>query len=130
MLLLLGGALVLLFLIFILMEPYRMERLMSHMSGNTDAEGSSYQILQAKEALLAGGIFGRSAFASNQPMSLTPHFVVHSGNSTFLAGRAATRRRTRQKNHFAQARRPCFHGTRCDTPDLPANSERCSTYQS
>lgn len=72
MLLLLGGALVLLFLIFILMEPYRMERLMSHMSGNTDAEGSSYQILQAKEALLAGGIFGRGIGSGSYKMGSLP----------------------------------------------------------
>ena len=72
MLLLLGGALVLLFFLFILMEPYRMERLMSHMSGNTDAEGSSYQILQAKEALLAGGIFGRGIGSGHYKMGNLP----------------------------------------------------------
>ena len=72
MLLLLGGALVLLFLLFIIMEPYRMERLTSHMSGNTDAEGSSYQILQAKEALLAGGLFGRGIGSGTYKMGNLP----------------------------------------------------------
>ena len=72
MLLLLGGALVLLFLLFIIMEPYRMERLTSHMSGNTDAEGSSYQILQAKEALLAGGFFGRGIGSGTYKMGNLP----------------------------------------------------------
>ena len=72
MLVLLGGALALLFLLFIIMEPYRMERLTSHMAGNTDAEGSSYQILQAKEALLAGGFFGRGIGSGTYKMGNLP----------------------------------------------------------
>ena len=72
MLVLLGGALALLFLLFIIMEPYRLERLTSHMSGNTDAEGSSYQILQAKEALLAGGFFGRGIGSGTYKMGNLP----------------------------------------------------------
>jgi cell division protein FtsW len=72
MLVLLGGAIVLLFLLFIIMEPYRLERLTSHMSGNTDAEGSSYQILQAKEALLAGGLFGRGIGSGTYKMGNLP----------------------------------------------------------
>ena len=35
-----------------------------------------------------------------------------------------------QKNHLAQASRPCFHGTRCDTPVLPLKESRFATYQS
>ena len=35
-----------------------------------------------------------------------------------------------QKNHFAQARRPCFQGTRWETPVLPLKESRFATYQS
>ena len=72
MLILLALALGFLFFLFILMEPYRLERLTSHMSGNTDAEGSSYQIRQAKEALLAGGIFGRGIGSGSYKMGTLP----------------------------------------------------------
>ena len=72
MLFLLGVGIGLLFFLFILMEPYRLSRLLSHMSGNTDAEGSSYQILKAKEALLAGGIFGRGIGSGSYKMGSLP----------------------------------------------------------
>jgi len=72
MLILMGLALGLLFFLFILMEPYRLERLTSHMSGNTDAQGSSYQISQAKEALLAGGLFGRGIGSGSYKMGTLP----------------------------------------------------------
>ena len=72
MLVLLAMALCLLFFLFVLMEPYRLERLTSHMSGNTDAEGSSYQIRQAKEALLAGGVFGRGIGSGSYKMGTLP----------------------------------------------------------
>ncbi|MBO7430031.1 MAG: cell division protein FtsW [Spirochaetia bacterium] len=72
MLILLGLALGLLFLLFILSEPYRLERLTSHMGGNTDVKGSSYQIVKAKEALLAGGIFGRGIGSGSYKMGSLP----------------------------------------------------------
>ena len=72
MLVLMGLALGLLFFLFILMEPYRLERLTSHISGNTDAQGSSYQIQQAKEALLSGGIFGRGIGSGSYKMGTLP----------------------------------------------------------
>lgn len=72
LLLLFISTLGLLFLLFIMIEPYRMERLISHLSGNTDAEGSSYQILQAKEALLAGGFFGRGIGSGSFKMGNLP----------------------------------------------------------
>ena len=36
----------------------------------------------------------------------------------------------RQKNHVAQARMPCFQGTRWETPVLPLKESRFATYQS
>lgn len=72
MLILLGLALGLLFLLSILLEPYRLVRLTSHMGGNTDAAGSSYQILQAREALISGGIFGRGIGSGSYKMGTLP----------------------------------------------------------
>lgn len=72
MLIMLGLVLGLFVFLFIIMEPYRMERLMSHMSGNTDAKGSSYQITKSKEALLAGGAFGRGIGSGSYKMGNLP----------------------------------------------------------
>lgn len=35
----------------------------------------------------------------------------------------------RQKKIFAKRRIPCFHGTRCETPDAFLNASRFATYQ-
>ena len=59
-------------LIFIMMEPYRRIRVMSHLSGNTDTLGSSYQIVQAKAALLSGGFFGRGIGSGSYKMGSLP----------------------------------------------------------
>ncbi len=59
-------------LLVLWLEPYRLERLTSHTSGNTDIEGSSYQITQAKEALMAGGTFGRGIGSGSYKMGTLP----------------------------------------------------------
>ena len=69
MLVLVGVAFMLLML---WLEPYRLERLTSHTSGNTDIEGSSYQITQAKEALRSGGVFGRGIGSGSYKMGTLP----------------------------------------------------------
>lgn len=63
---------VILLLLVLWLEPYRLERLRSHTSGNTDLEGSSYQITQAREALRAGGIFGRGIGSGSYKMGTLP----------------------------------------------------------
>ncbi len=63
---------VLFMLLVLWLEPYRLERLTSHTSGNTDTAGSSYQITKAKEALLAGGIFGRGIGSGSYKMGTLP----------------------------------------------------------
>ena len=67
-----GFGVMLVAFLFVLKEPYRIERLTSHMSGNTDIEGSSYQIVQAKEALQAGGLFGRGIGSGKYKMGVLP----------------------------------------------------------
>jgi len=69
MLVILGAVFMLLLL---WLEPYRLERLTSHTSGNTDIAGSSYQITKAKEALLAGGLFGRGIGSGSYKMGSLP----------------------------------------------------------
>ena len=59
-------------LLLLWLEPYRLERLTSHTSGNTDIAGSSYQITKAKEALLAGGLFGRGIGSGSYKMGSLP----------------------------------------------------------
>ena len=59
-------------LLVLWLEPYRLERLTSHTSGNTDIRGSSYQITQAKEALHSGGIFGRGIGSGSYKMGTLP----------------------------------------------------------
>ena len=63
---------VLFMLLVLWLEPYRLERLTSHTSGNTDTAGSSYQITQAKEALMAGGAFGRGIGSGSYKMGTLP----------------------------------------------------------
>jgi len=53
-----AGALLLLVLIAVLMEPYRMARLTSFINPGADAAGAGFQGQQASIALGSGGIFG------------------------------------------------------------------------
>ena len=53
-----AGALLLLIVIAVLMEPYRMARLTSFISPGADAAGAGFQGQQASIALGSGGIFG------------------------------------------------------------------------
>ncbi len=55
---LVAGALVLLALIAILIEPYRRARLLGFLHPGADAGGAGFQAIQAKIALGSGGIFG------------------------------------------------------------------------
>ncbi len=55
---LLAGALCLIVLIALLMEPYRIARLTSFIDPGSDAAGSGFQGMQASIALGSGGLFG------------------------------------------------------------------------
>ena len=55
---LIAGALLLLVVLAVLMEPYRMARLTSFLDPSADASGAGFQGMQASIALGSGGIFG------------------------------------------------------------------------
>jgi cell division protein FtsW len=57
-LLILGGVLAGLVLLAILIEPYRMQRLIGFLDPAGDPSGAGFQAIQAKIALGSGGIFG------------------------------------------------------------------------
>jgi cell division protein FtsW len=54
----LAGAVGVLILLAILIEPYRMERLTGFIDPGSDPSGSGFQAIQAKIALGSGGVFG------------------------------------------------------------------------
>jgi cell division protein FtsW len=55
---LIGGAIGMLVLIAVILEPYRMERLAGFLDPSADPSGAGFQATQAKIALGSGGVFG------------------------------------------------------------------------
>ncbi|MDO8523585.1 MAG: putative lipid II flippase FtsW [bacterium] len=66
--------------LLILIEPYRMERLTTFLSPETNIQGSGYQINQALIATGSGGLFGRGFGMSRQKFSYLPEPI---GDSIF-----------------------------------------------
>jgi cell division protein FtsW len=67
-------ALVALVLVTILVfsEDYRIERLMTYLSGSPDPQGAGFQLNQSKMAVASGGITGQSLGESRQKMLFLP----------------------------------------------------------
>lgn len=74
------GAGVVLLLILIKIEPYRMNRLLSFMNPELDLQGIGYQINQALIAIGSGGVFGLGLGQSRQKFNYLPEPI---GDSIF-----------------------------------------------
>ena len=64
--------LVLLLVVLILIEPYRLKRLLAFLNPWANPKGEGYQLLQSLYALGSGGMFGVGLFNSRQKYSFLP----------------------------------------------------------
>jgi cell division protein FtsW len=72
------------FVLMILREPYRLDRVLAYLSPDADPGGSSYQIHQALIALASGGIIGQGLGASRQKFGYVP--AVHTDTIMAVLG--------------------------------------------
>ena len=68
----LGGIAVAAGVVLILIEPYRLERLMSYLDPWSDPLDSGYQLIQSFYAIASGGLFGKGLGMSQQKLMFLP----------------------------------------------------------
>jgi len=69
-----------LFLIFVLIEPYRLERIIAYRNPEEDIQGSRYQVTQSLIGIGSGGIKGVGLGNSKQKYAFLPEAM----NDTIL----------------------------------------------
>ena len=62
--------------VLIIIEPYRLKRLMAFINPWENPKGEGYQLLQSLYALGSGGWFGVGLFNSRQKFEFLPFFLL------------------------------------------------------